>query len=168
MKKFLIALLLCAFSLPVLANDVTKTLKAGIEKNSSYFTDFFIYEEFLKAPKYDKGHAFEVFGYNANKRIMCNLFVVNLPTNKPAIIFDNTKDNICFGFNYVNFDKVYYADNDNSVNGYFNRVSSMAFKDNFRKIETFKNNFDNSAIQWWQGQKTSYEKLEKEVLKSLK
>jgi hypothetical protein len=168
MKKILITLLLCALSLPVLASDVTKTLKAGIEKNSSYFTDFFIYEEFLKDPKTDKGHAFEVFGYNANKRIMCNLFVVNLPTNKPAIIFDNTKDNICFSFNYVNYGKTYYADRYDSSNGYFNRISTLAFKDNFEKIETFKNNIDNTVIQWWQGKRSNYEKLEREVLKSFK
>ena len=169
MKKFLIALcIICTFVLPVFANDMTKTLKASIEKNNSDFTHFFIYEEFIKNSKFDKGHAFEIFGYNANKQIMCNLYVVNLPTKKPAIIFDNTKENICFGFNYVKYNNTYYADDYNKYNGYFNRIDTLAFKDNFKKIETFKKSNDYSVIYWWQGQLTTYEKLEKEILKSLK
>lgn len=171
MKKVLIILFLCALSLPVLANDVTKTLKAGIEKNSSYFTDFFIYEEFLKTKK-DKGHSFEIFGYNSNSNIMCSILVVNLFTRSDLepIIFDNSQNNICFGLRqYDPVNKSYYAIDYDRENGYFKRVMDLTFKNNFNEIYITQHSVGQPHIlQQWHGTRTTFENLEKTTLSKFK
>lgn len=171
-KKNLIAM--CIFVplfLPVFASDITKTLKASIEKNSSDFTHFFIYEEFLKTKK-DKGHSFEIFGYNSNSNIMCSLLVVNLFTRSDLepIIFDNSQNNICFGLRqYDPVNKSYYAIDYDRENGYFKRVMDLTFKNNFNEIYITQHSVGQPHIlQQWHGARTTFENLEKTTLDKFK
>lgn len=164
MKRFLITLLLCALSLPVLANDVTKTLKTGIEKSANEFTDFFIYEEFLKSPKSDKGHAFEVFGYNASNNRMCNLYVINLSEKYGITFSDNSMDNICFRLNKTN-NRIYAVDY-NKSDYYFYRKEILYFENNFNSIHCFQKSLVGNNIQDWQGTQVSQDKMLKSIQKN--